>query len=1112
MSAPLPDQAARNRIRDDLDSTLFVEAGAGTGKTRALVGRIVQLVASGRTVADRIAAITFTEAAGAELRDRVLVEFERAADDDARPAEERERCRTALGVLDAAAIETLHSFATRMLSMHPLEAGLPPGFEVVDETRAATAFEERWAAHVEAMLDDPALREPLRRALLMGLTIGDLRTLARALHEDWDRLEAEAAELPSVPVSDIDVAPLAAELAALCAEREHCTDPTDRMHVRLEELEVFARQLQSAAGDDLESLRLLPLRPSLRVSRVGRAANWEGSVLAEVRNGLGGLDERCNALLEAAKAAVISPLYASLRRFVLDYAQERRRRGQLEFHDLLVRARDLLQGDGGVRRALRERFSHLLIDEFQDTDPLQTEIAFLLAADHGDDPPPWRAAAVDAGRLFFVGDPKQSIYGFRRADIELYQAVQDRFATETEQLTQNFRSVPAITNWVNGMIEPLMGAEPKPGQATYIPLHAHRPAHPAEVTVRLIGGPRDALMPEVRHEEATEIGRVLREAKDGRWQVLDRRNDDGPEQFRDTQFQDIAILVPTRTSLPGLLTALEAAGIPYRLESRSLVYETQEVQDLLSILRAIDDPTNEIALVAALRSPGFGCGDDDLAGYVEAGGRWDYRRPAPDPLAAEHPVVAGMAWMRSAYGQRWWQPVSATVDQVIRDRRLLELGTADRRPRERWQRLRFVLDQARAFLDGGGATLREFLAWADRQAEEGARVIETVVPDPDDDAVRIMTIHASKGLEFPIVLLTGLNAQPRHRARPVLWSDSGQPELHLRKDFATAGYEALRAHDQELQQFEDVRLFYVAATRARDHLLVSLFHPAKDGDGKSRAAELHALAQQRPELWRSVEPSTAPAAEPATEPPAADDTPEERAAWIERRERAVTERGAVRSISATALAKATATTDDPNLEKEPPVEESPPWRRGRAGTSIGRAVHSTLQTIDLATGEGLEETARAQAIAEGVGTRTGEVRRLVQMALDAPSVRAAVESGRYWREVYVGAPVDGVLVEGFIDLLYEGPDGYVVVDYKTDALPGDGAIDDAMQRYRPQGAAYALALSEALGRPATRCVFLFLTPTGPVEREIADLEAAVLDVRGRVLSLPGGPPETAGDL
>ena len=1107
MITPLPDQVARDRIHDDLDATIFVEAGAGTGKTSALVDRIVQLVASGRTVANRLAAITFTEAAGAELRDRVLVALERAAADPARSETERERCAAALGVLDAAAIETLHAFAARILSTHPLEAGLPPGFEVVDETRAAAAFEERWAGHVEAILGDPALRGPLRRALMMGLTIGDLRTLARALHEDWDRLEAEDAELPSPQVSPIDVAPLAAELAGLCAERKHCTDQADKLYIRLEQLAVFARQLASAAGDELESLRLLPLHPSVRVRTTGRAGNWSGGTLAELRSALGDLGERCDAVVDAAKAEAIPPLYASVRRFVLDYAEERRRSGQLEFHDLLVRARDLLRGDGSVRRALRERFSHLLIDEFQDTDPLQTEIAFLLAADHGDDPPPWRTAAVDAGRLFFVGDPKQSIYGFRRADIELYQAVQNRFATETKQLTQNFRSVPAITDWVNGMVAPLMGAESQPGQATYIPLHAHRPAHPEDLTVRLLGEPRDVTVPEVRREEAAEIARVVRETKDGRWQVLDQRDDDGREQFRDAQFQDIAILVPTRTSLPGLVAALEEARIPYRLESRSLVYGTQEVQDLLAILRAIDDPTNEIALVAALRSAGFGCGDDDLVRYVDAGGRWDYRRPPPDALSADHPVVVGLAWLRSGYEQRWWQSVSATIDRVIRDRRLFELGTADRRPRERWQRLRFVLDQARAFMDAGGSTLREFLAWTERQADEGARVIETVVPDADDDAVRIMTIHASKGLQFPIVLLTGLNVQPQHGAGPVLWNADGRPELRLRKDFETVGYEALRSHNQELQQFEDVRLFYVAATRARDHLIVSLFHPTKGQAAKSRAAELYALAQQRPELWRSVEPSNAPAVALSAEAAGTPDTADERAAWFARREQAVAQRSALRAISATAIAKASATTVDPNLEKEPPIAEDPPWRRGRAGTAIGRAVHSVLQTIDLATGEGLPETARAQAAAEGVSDRASEVEQLARAALGSAVVRAAVASDRYWREVYVGVPVEGVLVEGFIDLLYEAPDGYVVVDYKTDALPGDGAIDDAMQRYRPQGAAYALALSDALGRPATRCVFVFLTPGGLIEQEIADLDEAILDVRSRVRAMPGGPSE-----
>ncbi len=660
------------------------------------------------------------------------------------------------------------------------------------------------------------------------------------------------------------------------------------------------------------------------------------------------------------------------------------------------------------------------------------------------------------------------------------------------------------------MVAPLMGAEPQPGQATYIPLHAHRPAHPADVTVHLLGEPRDVNVPEVRREEAAAIARVVRETKDGRWQVLDHRDDAGREHFRAAQFQDIAILVPTRTSLPGLLAAFEEASIPYRLESRSLVYGTQEVQDLLAILRAIDDPTNEIALVAALRSPGFGCGDDDLMSYAAAGGRWDYRRTPPDALAADHPVVVGLAWLRSSYQQRWWQPVSTTIDHVIRDRRLLELGTVDRRPRERWQRLRFVLDQSRAFMDAGGSTLREFLAWAERQADEGARVIETVVPDPDDDAVRIMTIHAAKGLQFPIVVLSGLNVQPQDRARPVLWTDGGRPDLHLRHDFETAEYDALRSHNRDLEQFEDVRLFYVAATRARDHLLVSLFHPTKGSAAKSRAAKLYALAQQRPELWRrggavdraggrgiSGTGTRAPIRPPS--------------------ERRGLNGGSRRSLSTALCARyprrpsrrRPPRTADPNLEKEPPLEEDPPWRRGRAGTAIGRAVHSVLQTIDLATGDGLQETARAQAAAEGVADSASEIERLARAALGSAVVRAAVASGRYWREVYVGAAVDGVLVEGFIDLLYEEPNGYVIVDYKTDALPDDGAIDGAMQRYRPQGAAYALALTEALGQPATRCVFVFLTPVDLIEQEIADLDEAIRDVRSRISTLPGGPSVVA---
>jgi ATP-dependent helicase/nuclease subunit A len=182
--------------------------------------------------------------------------------------------------------------------------------------------------------------------------------------------------------------------------------------------------------------------------------------------------------------------------------------------------------------------------------------------------------------------------------------------------------------------------------------------------------------------------------------------------------------------------------------------------------------------------------------------------------------------------------------------------------------------------------------------------------------------------------------------------------------------------------------------------------------------------------------------------------------------------------------------DEPDLDL-------PPWRRGRAGTSIGRAVHGVLQSVDLDSGAGLDRLAEAQAIAEGVPGRTREIASLVRAALDSEVVRSAVAGGRYWREVYVGAPAGDVadhVVEGFIDLLVEGPDGFTVVDYKTDAVVSDEDIDAAVDRYRLQGATYALAVGRVLGRPVTRCLFLFLRPQGAQVREVADLPAAMHEV------------------
>jgi ATP-dependent helicase/nuclease subunit A len=336
-----------------------------------------------------------------------------------------------------------------------------------------------------------------------------------------------------------------------------------------------------------------------------------------------------------------------------------------------------------------------------------------------------------------------------------------------------------------------------------------------------------------------------------------------------------------------------------------------------------------------------------------------------------------------------------------------------------------------------------------------------------------MTIHAAKGLEFPIVVLAGLNGSRSSGSDRVLFDrESGRAQVRLGTAgayFQTPGYPDLAGQEKERGAEEDIRLVYVAATRARDHLILSLYRTAKDKS--SLAAQVAQYMDGQDHLWQQIpegELSLAPRPEvPGLSQGLEEDTPKARQRWQEERACLLHHQGRPAAVAATTLAQ------EAKEEQDSPQE---PWRRGRSGTSLGRAVHAILQTVDLATGEGLEEIARAQAAAEGIPGREREILALVRRALTSQVVRRAVASGRWWREVPVAAPVlDGVL-EGFIDLLFEEDGQLVVVDYKTDTLESEGEIAQAMQRYRLQGGAYTLALQKATGQDVKEVVFLFLQP------------------------------------
>jgi ATP-dependent helicase/nuclease subunit A len=1134
MTAP-PDQAARARIATDLDTTLFVEAGAGSGKTTALVGRVIALVTSGAVDLREVAAITFTEKAGAELRDRVRRELEARASGE---GEQAERCRTALAQLDGAAIGTLHSFAQRLLTEHPVEASLPPKIEVLDEVSSAVAFDRRWVRTLDHLLDDPDLERTILLLSAAGVDPKRLRSLALAFESSWDLVEDLVPEAsPEPPDLAALLHRIEAELHALEALAGHCIDPSDRLLGCIEQFLVFGRLLDDSAHDELDLLDCL-LRGVDGYSRTaGRAESWRGmkpDVHAQAQRVLEVVVELRQGVLDACAHR----LGSALRRHTLDAAEERRAAGTLEFHDLLVLARKVLRDpEQGpvVRASLHHRYQRLLLDEFQDTDPIQIELAVRIAAadpEHAEQPR-WAEVPVAPGRLFVVGDPKQSIYRFRRADISTFLAARDRFAVDaggTVSLTANFRTVEPVIDWVNHTFAALFAETPDvdvpmPSQPAYVALDAQRAPAPAGPPVAVVGvEPHPFRTPAdvIRTAESRDVANVIATALGEGWQVHERTEDG--ERWRPCRLGDMTILVPARTSLPFLEDALEAARIPFRTESSSLVYASRAVRDLLMVLRAADDPTDHLRIVSALRTPLLGCGDDDLFRYkVEGGGSWSYNTPVPpDPEGGV--VAAGLAFLREVHQHRHWESPAELLDRIARDRRALELGFAEGRPRDVWRRLRFVIDQARQWSEATGGSLRAYLQWVDQQTAEGARVAESVLPETDDDAVRIMTIHAAKGLEFPITIVSGLSSRPGGQRSPVevhFPRDGGIVGYRMGKDVVTEEFEAVIPIDEQMGYDERLRLLYVACTRACDHLVVSVHRVARKNPVKKLSSRpsgeiLHdgmgELLASLPDL--SGEPIPLPV-DAATTP----DPPPPYAAWLAEREAALARAARPGAVAATAL------TDDgepdsgaegplslfdqpdldlpgepdPGLLKRPRDLDLPPWLKGRYGTAVGRAVHGVLQTIDLATGDGLDAAVAAQCQAEAVVDRAGDVRHLVQAALGAPAVQAAA-TAPHWREVYACTPVGDRLLEGYVDLLYRGAEGLVVVDHKTAATSDPAELARRVQGYRLQGAAYALSVARATGEPVVRVVFVFLTPDGAVERDLEDLTGAVADVERLVQS------------
>ena len=1082
----LADEAEREIARNDLDRSLAVEAGAGTGKTTLLVDRILSLLRERRAALDEIVAITFTEKAAGELKVRLREAIEKAL--LLSPPEEAESLGQALGELERAPISTIHSFCSGLLRERPVEASLDPNFEPLDEMGMDLLFQEVWDQWLgREMEKKPAV---LRRALALGMEMEPLSRLVRQIYENRDLLPQGPLPQPFYsPERFMEILEEEVQRAWDLAQSD-CRKEEDLGYQAILGLRAKLKDLKEASPERQEVI----LFRDLEMKAQGNKSNWKPAASCDAQKQiLKKLARELETLKDALRAQVMAGLVGWVQGFVAAMEEEKARRGVLDFQDLLIFSRNLLRDNQEVREYFQKIFRYILVDEFQDTDPLQVEVVFFLA-EKGAQANRWEEVDLQPGKLFLVGDPKQSIYRFRRADIETYEKARERLGSKGAgvNIVQNFRTVPSILSWVNrvfsGLIQPSEGGTFQPAYAPLVPHPERKEVIEDRPAVLLLGpppdfDPREASAAKVREDEAQSVAALIEEMTAGgpekRWMLHDKKEG----RPRPVSYRDMAILFPALTGIDAYEEALKERGIPHRLEGGKEFYMRQEVRSLLCCLKAIDDPADAISLVGALRSPFFGFSDEEIFLFAASGNRLSYLQP---PAAEAEGFSEALSLLKDLHGGRNSRPISATVSDLLSRTKAMEFSLLRQGGEQMAANLRKVLEQARAFEGESQATFRRFVEWLGTREEEGAREGESPWSEEGEENVKLMTIHKAKGLEFPVVFLANLAGERRRRQDFIPLRLQGTFEMRI-GNFQTAGYGSALEREKAKMEAEDRRLFYVAATRARDYLVLPLFW------GKRGRGFFSLLEEKLPSL-QSMEPGSVVDGQiitgrgcfrlqPGEKPPLRLDPgesgKEEGTAW-ERRLRWKESLDGVKekaSVGLPLLAPSSAlpsTLDLPSHRLDEWIEPSPSRGEGEeGGIYFGLAFHGVMERLDLSGGNNLEGLCRIETLAYSIPGSVERLGAMIRQCLGHPLMERVRKARRLFREVPFAVSLDGNLVEGKIDLLFEEEGGWVIVDYKTDDVSGE-ALEQRFQSYRDQGLWYARAAREAAGCEVKEVAFFFV--------------------------------------
>jgi len=1113
MTQPLVDQDARTRALAEHDTTLLVEAGAGTGKTALMAGRVVRLMADG-TDPGEIAAITFTELAAGELQQRVS-RFTRELLDGRTPPqiaaafaggltdEQVNNLRHALRHLDWLSCTTIHGFCKQLIAPYPVETGMDPGAKMMDPADADLAYEE---------LLDSWLRERLSETsgdraqadgddLLAQMLLADPEHALARIREAAQMLRANrTARGEAVTLRRADLQDFEAAVGELVAAVQHagepdCDDLADQLARLRDHLIEALRRGPDAAGllEIAEPPRLSCMKKGTTAFRTwGRkgaftkAAKAHGMSEAEAERlndaaheAYKRADTALDAFLRQAAAALNHRFLEAVSTLRERYAAYKRDAARLDFDDLLFAARDLLRDHPEVRDALAQRYRVVLVDEFQDTDPLQADILWRLTEASPVQPAEahWTARRPTSGSLFLVGDPKQAIYRFRGADVHAYLAARSALASgsgEKLAIRTNFRSRSGLIDWVNETFQGPLAAADQPGfeglAATHADAGAETRVAALDVSVEASDPEKAPSIDDMRRAEAERVAELCRHLV-GSYQVFDEDVDGGS---RPCDPGDIALIAPAGTSLWIYERALEKAGLPIATQAGKGAFRRQEILDLIAVARVLADGRDTLALGALLRGPLVGLTEQEILDCVAALPR-NPEQPDRIPTLTvttnadnlPHPVARQTLHVLQHLRRRArlttpFELIAEAVEE-LRVRPILE----QRHPRAAERALANVdlfLELARPYAVRG---IKAFAADMRRNWEQATSQSEGR-PDAQQHAVQVITMHSAKGLEWPIVIPVNAMGATKSEQGPQLRRSDNTVHMRLSRigPEPAAQEETKRVNETE-SAAERIRLWYVTCTRAEQLLVL----PRPYNASPSKNAWMDLLNFGRDDM-----PALDPAAWSATvpEPARPPGNPQDTATFAAEAERvAAAHPEIVRHTPSRHENTSTTSAPEPLAftEGEQPINTEA--FRVLGSTTRGLVVHKLLE--ELLSGETAEtdvEGRAGQLIAElnvtpsadpAAGPAPHEIAATAQRALAIPEIAALRDRLVPEWPVAASSQKDGLetLVTGVADAVTLGADGKpeIVVDWKSDV----SASPTQRQHYREQMREYLSALGTSFG-------------------------------------------------